>query len=1086
MEEIRYDAFISYRSTADREARRVKDALKSLGRGPHSDRPFSVFLDTSSLLAGDLEPEIEGALRASKCLVVLLAVDTLQSEWVSKEIEYWLANGGAASRLFLIRLDDIDLRWNSDLAADQVADLGDEVAGTWHSPEALPPPLRNLYSKQQKWIDLNGTPRSADRFNVSPIFARARGVPLESLRLDEIQRERARKRVWGLVTASMALLLVLAIAAGGWALVSRNAAEVAALEARAEASAAQSVLVGADSPVRAAQLALEAAESVDSSSVRAAMLAAVSGAEYLVHSIDPRTDIVMEASLSPDERVLAVVGGPLNAPVLDVYDLAQGRFVDQTALPEATDQIHMITGGFGVTCSAQTGSSLVRHGPNGLTVDPLVERTPQLDLLDSWGGHPGAGCVIVEVAGELLVSTRPGDFDREEHELHLVTAAGAHRLAPESSIWMDETRVHVAGDNTRVLIRDIMEGSWWVLDLDSLILTRMDELPAPFHEDFVIVDTDDNGDFLIEKVGPEETTWAFLRWTGRAYQLEEIPDLDPTVISAAAVVEQGVFSGVISLSRGALIRGSATDAELQLGTDLGVQGTDRQFHPQIVRLSKSRYLAVFASSAVLIETEPDYSLGAEWQSTEPGWAALPLGMSLGVPLSHGDKAVIQICDGSAMLRISDGLRGTLLVGPNGEFRHFPDADRSSREFTRGCALAESRPSLAIRSLNGDDVVFRSVNRAPWWEAGESLVVALNGPDPIEVYSLDRLNQFWTWKQNDRAMTSRLRGHDATGIGRVGDRVTFISHGRETASVEVPSGRIVALAPDSKSFMLEERREDGRQISLVDERGGFTDLVACGADSDLEEFFVFMPSPGFANDRAAASQPVPVRWDSIFDENTYTNCLTGVPWLGLEPPSLTDYLIHEDGGGMITTQDFDRESSMMTYTWTGWSQDGAVDTRMVEVEEPQGWMTYGNPQTPHGWSLDGTWLAVGSDAGLRVFTWSDGTIQETPGIATQVGDVHSIQLLTNEGLMFVTGHNNQFEIRDAATGFRLGAGQMDFTPSSTFVSESDGMVSIGLPEGSSGHEDGLLAMYYMTMPVGLGEIRELLCSIHRIEACERPG
>lgn len=213
-----YEVFVSYRSTAKTWARRIKAALEGLAQPKNGDEPFRVFLDEASLLVGDLGDKITAGLKGSRALVVLMARDTVESRWVNREIEVWLENGGSPAHLFLIRIDDVDLSW-------------DEEVSDWACPEVIPSALRGVFSVEQKYIDLSVASRGAERTAVAPVFAAVRERTIESLLLEEAARARRRQRTIMSVTAAIAVLLVVAVAAGIWALVSRNRAEAATHEA---------------------------------------------------------------------------------------------------------------------------------------------------------------------------------------------------------------------------------------------------------------------------------------------------------------------------------------------------------------------------------------------------------------------------------------------------------------------------------------------------------------------------------------------------------------------------------------------------------------------------------------------------------------------------------------------------------------------------------------------------------------------------------------------------------------------------------------------------------------------------------------
>lgn len=105
-DEIRYSAFISYsnknNSTADDWTSWLKDKLKhytipkkALSETLNADivkngQLFPVCVDKSNMVPGsDISIEIQNKLRASHSLIVLCSPDSVESEWVNKEIEFF-------------------------------------------------------------------------------------------------------------------------------------------------------------------------------------------------------------------------------------------------------------------------------------------------------------------------------------------------------------------------------------------------------------------------------------------------------------------------------------------------------------------------------------------------------------------------------------------------------------------------------------------------------------------------------------------------------------------------------------------------------------------------------------------------------------------------------------------------------------------------------------------------------------------------------------------------------------------------------------------------------------------------------------
>src|SRR5215831_14003456 len=92
---VRYDAFLSYSHRADEAyAPVVRKALQQLGKAWYRRRALRVFLDTSNLASNPaLWPTIAKHLESSQFFVLLCSPQSASSEWVEKELTYWLQNG---------------------------------------------------------------------------------------------------------------------------------------------------------------------------------------------------------------------------------------------------------------------------------------------------------------------------------------------------------------------------------------------------------------------------------------------------------------------------------------------------------------------------------------------------------------------------------------------------------------------------------------------------------------------------------------------------------------------------------------------------------------------------------------------------------------------------------------------------------------------------------------------------------------------------------------------------------------------------------------------------------------------------------
>ena len=99
-EMYRFAAFISYDSSDGKFVKKLHRTLerykipRDLGRfditgGGKPNRIYPVFTDREELAAGELREAIQAALRASAYLIVICSPESIQSEWVREEINYF-------------------------------------------------------------------------------------------------------------------------------------------------------------------------------------------------------------------------------------------------------------------------------------------------------------------------------------------------------------------------------------------------------------------------------------------------------------------------------------------------------------------------------------------------------------------------------------------------------------------------------------------------------------------------------------------------------------------------------------------------------------------------------------------------------------------------------------------------------------------------------------------------------------------------------------------------------------------------------------------------------------------------------------
>jgi hypothetical protein len=230
---VSYDAFISYSHKLDGPLiRSLQKRLQSLGKAWWQRRAVRIFRDETSLAAApELWPEIERALSASRFLILCASPDGAASQWVDKEVRWWLANKGPET--ILIALIAGELHWNS-------------VQGdfTWTPLTPLPPACRRVFINEPKWVDFRAFHDARDddlggqEFleRVVDLSAAIRNSPKEDLLSEEVRQQHRALRVAYSAAFGLAFLTLVAIGFAGWALYNRSETERTAQAAASSAA----------------------------------------------------------------------------------------------------------------------------------------------------------------------------------------------------------------------------------------------------------------------------------------------------------------------------------------------------------------------------------------------------------------------------------------------------------------------------------------------------------------------------------------------------------------------------------------------------------------------------------------------------------------------------------------------------------------------------------------------------------------------------------------------------------------------------------------------------------------------------------
>jgi WD40 repeat protein len=227
---MQYKAFISYSHAADGQlAPAVQAALQSFAKPWYRLRALRIFRDKTSLAATpSLWGSIERALQQSEYFVLLASPKAAASVWISREVEWWLANRDTSK--MLIVLTGGDLLWNpqaNDFDPQRTTAVPEALFGRLHE-EPLYVDLR--WARDADHLSLRNT-----RFRgaILDLAATLQGRPKDELDGDDVREHRKTRRIAGSAVAVLVLLTVAALIAASIAVLQSRIARSRELAASA-------------------------------------------------------------------------------------------------------------------------------------------------------------------------------------------------------------------------------------------------------------------------------------------------------------------------------------------------------------------------------------------------------------------------------------------------------------------------------------------------------------------------------------------------------------------------------------------------------------------------------------------------------------------------------------------------------------------------------------------------------------------------------------------------------------------------------------------------------------------------------------
>jgi WD40 repeat protein len=210
----KYHAFISYRHASEGVvAPLLARALQQFAKPWHKMRALEVYRDTDDQnLSPNLKKAVEDAMDGSDFLILLASPGAVTSNWVPKELQYWLDNNDVEKLLIVVCEGEVV--WH-----EQNCDFD------WEKTTALPKVLSGHFDGEPLYLDLRefreedqlSLQSHAFRERVARLSATLRGVSVEDVIGEEIRQFRKTRRIRNTALATFATLAVAATLAALYA-----------------------------------------------------------------------------------------------------------------------------------------------------------------------------------------------------------------------------------------------------------------------------------------------------------------------------------------------------------------------------------------------------------------------------------------------------------------------------------------------------------------------------------------------------------------------------------------------------------------------------------------------------------------------------------------------------------------------------------------------------------------------------------------------------------------------------------------------------------------------------------------------------
>jgi hypothetical protein len=1037
-EDADYDVFISYCTKGSlATAVWLRQTLKRVTRRHNLGREFLVFLDRVHLSPGPLQSEIYRALSASRCLVVLLDLESVDSIWMDKEIRYWLNEGGGSpERLFLVKADSgVNLVWDEKDFAPQAV---------------VPQSLRQVFTEEQSWIDLSSS-RSEDE--VVRLCSRLTGIDPEVYLREEVRYQRSRRQQLIIVTAIMSVLAVLAAGSGVLALRSRDQARRSEQEALAQADAAEALLYTQVSPAQAISRAVLASTRSSSTTVRSSMLAVSQGVRRIEHVFEypeattnhpPRGTI-----FTPDGREMIAFGDGRTPGTTHLarWDLTNGAGSEAITVPVPNfTSVTALSSTSVVGCSDGRLAWITFSGARPVVAWPTdAVRPSSTSTSCSTGGTSGGAVALLGAADHMSAD---GFYINTRGET--VRVPGAESVANDPG--------------SRVAVMAGTKGAFQVGPT-----TRATALT---HRPTRVTFGNSKGEFLLRKSRSE---WSIVRQTRGRPEVSQLR-VPPTAVDVAPLLDLGMMTGQlgwIDASGKVGWTGNGQTAQLEDGQG---ESTWEPYRSRIVPLDDKDFVAVYRSTAYVLRPPTGQTIfgdaATDQQPRGPlkEWSVTLVRDSIGSAPNREADPVLSTCPGplkSVLLHGHFSDKGALLVKADPQ----PQRIYGAARLLSNCSVEVRTDSLSIikEELSGAQTVLLKPFTADSiaYSPDAARVAVTKAGQPILVLSTaedDAIPNAWDFARGSPGAHGALAAlgtreviadsRDATSTD-----IVFAGDGQERRVKVNDLAAINTVRPDGLGAVISFPGSERREYIQADDRRAR--IAHCAGK------LAFRPGAEYQQTVAAAEAQIPVGTSSSTD--IPVNCTSGST-NDFAPVDLISYDVAANSGRIMTWEGdrlkitiWSRSDAAQPVTWTG--PNSAIRHTGSQVSL----------------STDNQRLLVRNGQNVLLYTRKEAQWVPSGAITLSGRDIAATNLVDDGTLVMAMNTNGAFEIYDAMTGRFLAA---------QLKGESTGVVGFD----SVRIEDNLLIYFRtsenltdtdtITIPITVMGLRRQLCEIFRASICSK--